>query len=84
MGFRCADCVFSSFTYHERSGLYQGACSRGYTLTDPHVHTSPEDHFAADPRDLVPTIDPFGEEYLRTSYVCERFERPGMPHGARQ
>ena len=82
MGFRCADCVFSSFTHHERSGLYQGACSRGYTLTDPHVHTSPEDHFAESPDGLVPTVDPFGHEYLRTSNVCERFLLPRDAHGA--
>ena len=42
-------------------------------LTDPHVHTSPDDHFSEDPRNLVPTVDPFGEEYLRTSNVCDRF-----------
>ena len=44
--------------------------------TNPHVHTSPENHFAAETRELVPTVDPFGEEYLRTSNVCERFLRP--------
>lgn len=76
MGFHCVDCAFSSFTLHEGAGLYQGACSRGYTLTNPHVHTSPEDHFAETPSELVPTIDPFGKEYLRTSSVCERFCRP--------
>ena len=76
MGFHCEDCVFGSFVLHESSGLYQGSCSRGYTLTNPHVHQSPEDHFAESPRDLVPTVDPFGEEYLRTSNVCERFCRP--------
>lgn len=76
MGFHCSDCVYASFAFHEESGLYQGSCSRGYTLANPHVSTSPENHFAASPRELVPTVDPFGEEYLRTSNVCERFIRP--------
>lgn len=80
MGFHCVDCVFGTFTLHEESGMYQGSCSRGYTLANPHVHTSPEDHFAESPRDLVPTVDPFGEEYLRTSNVCERFCRPQDAH----
>ena len=76
MGFHCTDCVYGSFVFHKESGTYQGSCSRGYTLTDPHVHASPENHFAPSPQDLVPTVDPFGEEYLRTSNVCERFCRP--------
>ena len=76
MGFHCSDCVYASFAFHEESGLYQGSCSRGYTLANPHVSTSPENYFAASPRELVPTVDPFGEEYLRTSNVCERFIRP--------
>lgn len=80
MGFHCVDCVFGTFSVHEESGLYQGACSRGYTLANPHVHTSPEDHFAADASELVPTVDPFGEEYLRTSAVCEQFRRPQDAH----
>lgn len=85
MGLHCSDCAYATFTLHEESGLYQGACSRGYTLTNPHVRTSPEDHFAESPDGLVPTVDPFGAEYLRTSNVCERFLLPrddhGVPHG---
>lgn len=73
MGFHCTDCIFASFARNKKSGKYRGACSRGFTLTDPHVHTSPDDHFSEDPRNLVPTVDPFGEEYLRTSNVCDRF-----------
>lgn len=76
MGYHCSDCVYASFSIQEGSDLYQGACSRGYTLTNPHVEKSPENHFAESPDQLVPTIDPFGEEYLRTSNVCERFLRP--------
>ncbi len=82
MGLHCSDCAYASFTYHEDAGMYQGSCSRGYTLTNPHVHTSPEDHFAETPDGLVPTIDPFGAEYLRTSNVCERFLLPRNAHGA--
>ena len=76
MGFHCTDCIFASFARNKKSGKFRGSCSRGFTLTDPHVHTSPDDHFSEDPRNLVPTVDPFGEEYLRTSNVCERFIRP--------
>lgn len=82
MGLHCADCAYASFTYHKESGLYQGSCSRGYTLTNPHVSTSPGDHFAERPEGLVPTVDPFGAEYLRTSNVCERFLLPRDAHGA--
>ena len=46
MGLHCSDCAYATFTLHEESGLYQGACSRGYTLTNPHVATTPENHFA--------------------------------------
>ena len=73
MGFHCTDCIFASFARNKKSGKFRGSCSRGFTLTDPHVHTSPDDHFSEDPRNLVPTVDPFGEEYLRTSNVCDRF-----------
>lgn len=73
MGFHCTDCIFASFARNDRSGKYLGTCSRGFTLTDPHVHESPENHFAEHARDLVPTVDPFGAEYLRTSNVCDRF-----------
>lgn len=73
MGFHCIDCVFSTFERNEKSGEYSGSCSRGFTLANPHVHESPQNHFSVDPRDLVPTVDPFGEEYLRTSNVCDRF-----------
>ena len=76
MGFHCTDCVFSEFKINDKNGFYQGSCSRGYTLTDPHVAESPQNHFAADPARLVPTVDPFGKEYLRKSNVCERFVSP--------
>ena len=77
MGLHCSDCVFSSFSLHEGSGLYQGSCSRGYTLENPNAPLHDvEAHFAEKPADLVPTFDPFGEEYLRTSNVCERFQLP--------
>lgn len=76
MGLHCTDCVFAEFTLNQKTGAYQGSCSRGYTLTNPHESTSPANHFASDPALLVPTIDPFGKEYLRTSNVCERFIRP--------
>lgn len=76
MGFHCTDCLYSAFALNEESGLYQGACSRGYTLANPHVHVSPESHFAERPEDLVPAVDPYGAEYLRTSNVCGEFRRP--------
>ena len=76
MGFHCTDCVFATFAKNEKLDRWQGACSRGYTLTDPHVLESPENHFAEKPEQLVPTVDPLGEEYLRTSNVCKRFLRP--------
>lgn len=79
MGFHCADCLYASFARNEESGLYQGTCSRGYTLTNPHVAASPENHFAASPGELVPTVDPFGGEYLRSSNVCDEFRRPHDP-----
>lgn len=73
MGRHCTDCVFGEFTLSDETGLYQGACSRGYTLTDPHVTRCPENRLAEDPSSLVPTVDPLGKEYLRTSNVCEWF-----------
>ncbi len=76
MGFHCSDCVYSSFVFQEETRTYQGACSRGYTLTDPRVHQSPKNRFVVRPDQLVPTIDPFGNEYLRTSNVCHQFLRP--------
>lgn len=76
MGFHCSECVFSSFTLHEGTRRYQATCSRGYTLTNPHEHAGAEAHFADSPEELVPTVDPFGAEYLRTSNVCEHFLRP--------
>lgn len=76
MGFHCSDCVHSSFEINDETGLFQGTCSRGYTLTNPHERTSPEDHFAPTPNGLFPTVDPFGKEYLRTSNVCGQFVRP--------
>lgn len=76
MGFHCSDCVYATFTYLEEAEMYQGACSRGYTLTNAHLPHGLEAHFGHAPEDLVPTVDPFGKEYLRTSNVCERFLRP--------
>lgn len=73
MGFHCTDCAYASFSLNEHTGCYQGACSRGYTLCDPKVRMDPERRFAERPEQLVPVIDPFGGEYLRTSNVCERF-----------
>lgn len=81
MGLHCSDCAFSSFTYHEDAKMYQGSCSRGYTLTNPHVERSPQNHFAKTREGLVPTVDPFGAEYLRTSNVCERFVLPRDANG---
>lgn len=81
MGFHCSECVYATMVRNEETGLFQAGCSRGYTLTNPHVHVSPDDHFAKAPEELVPTVDPFGELYLRTSNVCERFLRPqDVPH----
>lgn len=61
--------------------MYQGACSRGYTLTNPHAEEQGvERHFAEAPEGLVPTVDPFGDEYLRTSSICERFSLPHEHH----
>ena len=73
MGLHCTDCVFGSFTLSDTTGKYQGVCSRGYTLTDPKVRREPENRLTDDPSKLVPTVDPFGKEYLRTSNVCELF-----------
>lgn len=72
-GLRCADCAFSEFVLNEESGMFEGACARGYTLADPHVHVSPDRFFAKNPRALVPVTDPYGREYLRTRNICTRF-----------
>lgn len=81
MGFHCSECVYVTVVRNEQTGLCQASCSRGYTLTNPRVHVSPENHFAKTPEELVPTVDPFGKIYLRTSNVCERFLRPSdLPH----
>ena len=40
MSLHCADCVYASFAFHEEAGLYQGSCSRGYTLANPHAEKS--------------------------------------------
>ncbi len=74
-GLRCADCVFSEFTVNEATGRYQGTCSRGYTLADPHVRAKPDMFFVEKPDQVVPVIDPFGAEYLRTSNVCDQFSK---------
>lgn len=76
MGRHCTDCVFGTFALSEKTGKYQGACSRGYTLTDPKVTRSPDNRLADDPSSLVPTVDPLGKDYLRTSNVCEHFTSP--------
>lgn len=75
-GFHCTDCIYSSFSMNEHSNRYQGACSRGYTLAVPHVYKKPDMFFADDPRDLVPVVNPYGKEYLRTSNVCRDFTTP--------
>ena len=72
-GLRCADCAFSEFILNEESGKFEGTCSRGYTLADPHVHVSPDRFFAKNPRALGPVTDPYGREYLRTRNICTRF-----------
>lgn len=73
-GYHCSDCIFASFTQNEHTGLYQGACARGYTLADPHVSKRPDMFFCDRKEGLVPVIDPYGKEYLRTKNVCERFQ----------
>ena len=73
-GLHCSDCVFAEFSLNERTGMYQGTCSRGFTLADPRVHHEPEMYFAAREDGLVPVRDPFGREYLRTKNICDRFQ----------
>ncbi|MBP3884443.1 MAG: hypothetical protein J6D54_05845 [Olsenella sp.] len=75
-GLHCTDCVYGEFSYNEECGKYQGTCSRGYTLADPHVLEEPDMYFADSPEGLVPVIDPFGAEYLRTDNICQQFVRP--------
>ena len=72
-GLHCCDCVFATLAKNEESGAYQCACGKGYTLANPHVHTDPERFFDEDPRKLVPMVDPFGKEFLRTENVCKSF-----------
>ncbi len=76
--FHCTDCIYSSFSINKESGKYQGYCTRGYTLADPHVHEQPQMFFADRPEQLVPMIDPYGKEYLRTKNICGEFDR--HPH----
>lgn len=76
-GLHCTDCIYSDFSRNHDSGRFQGHCSRGYTLANPHEHEMPEMLFADKPEELVPVIDPFGKIYLRTSNVCDRFSLPG-------
>lgn len=79
-GFRCTDCIFSSFSFNEKAHKYQGACSRGYTLADPHVRRKPDMFFADRTSALVPVVDPYGREYLRTKNICDQFVRlPQVP-----
>lgn len=75
-GLHCSDCIFGKFSLNDEWGKYQGSCSRGYTLADPHVHRTPDMYFAEKPSDLVPVVDPFGREYLRTDNICKQFLRP--------
>lgn len=75
-GLHCSDCIFSTIEYNQEVGAYQGSCSRGYTLADPKVKEAPKKYFVEDPQQLVPTITPFGDEYLRTSNVCTEFRLP--------
>lgn len=72
-GLHCSDCIYSTFILNEKTQMYQAKCSRGFTLADPHVHTEPERFFCERADGLVPVVDPFGKEYLRTSNVCGRF-----------
>ena len=75
-GFHCSECIFSSFTTNEETGMFQGSCSRGFTLAVPHVYKEPDMFFANSIDELVPVIDPFGNEYLRRSNVCDHCLRP--------
>ena len=75
-GLHCSDCIFGEFSFNEEWGKYQGQCSRGYVLGDPHEHRKPDMFFAERPNQLVPLIDPFGREYLRTDNICKQFLRP--------
>lgn len=78
--FHCTDCIFSSFSFNEKAHKYQGACSRGYSLADPHIHRKPDMFFADRTSALVPVIDPYGREYLRTKNICDQFVRlPQVP-----
>ncbi len=72
-GLHCTDCVYGEFSYNEEWGKYQGSCSRGYRLCDPHETQDPHRFFSEKPEGLVPTIDPFGKEYLRDDNVCPQF-----------
>lgn len=74
-GLHCSDCIFSEFNQNEQTKRYAGSCSRGYTLENPHAQGD-DAHWADSPDQLVPTINPYGEEYLRTSNVCGEFRLP--------
>lgn len=75
-GLHCTDCIFGTFSQHPTTKLWQGSCSKGYTLTNPRVTTTPEKNFAKVPSILVPTVDPYGKRYLREDNVCKQFMRP--------
>ena len=75
-GFHCTECIYGSFAINKETGMYQGSCSRGYTLAVPHVYKEPDMFFANNPDDLVPVVDPYGKQYLRRSNVCDHFLRP--------
>lgn len=74
-GFACSDCIFCTCMRNKKSGLYQGSCSKGYTLANPYKTEGPDQYFTLTPQQLVPTKDPFGEEYLRSHNVCAQFQR---------
>ncbi|EFL44276.1 hypothetical protein HMPREF9248_0878 [Fannyhessea vaginae PB189-T1-4] len=74
-GFSCSDCVFCNCMRNKKSGLYQATCTKGYTLGNPHIDAGTDAYFALTPSGLVPKVDPFGNEYLRTDNVCHQFQR---------
>jgi len=69
----CTDCIYGSFEQNPKTGRWRGTCERRYTLADPHVYPDPGGYFADDPTKLVPMVDPWGKEYLRTSDICNRY-----------
>ena len=68
MGRHCTDCVFGTFTLSEKTGKYQGACSRGYTLTDPKVTRSPDNRLAGIVMDEFPLVVTGGRDISSDAY----------------